>query len=354
MASLEDARTGPNEATALRVHGGRLDIASRLYPQARLPWIDLSTGINPVAYPIPSVSVEAYTRLPLIADLDALLDAAAQFYGRPAGAVILAVPGTEIAIRMLPIALARCGGRAQPRVGILGPTYGSHAAAWQAAGATLQHLDSLPDPARSDLDVVVVVNPNNPDGRTIAADELTGFARPWCDCGRWLVVDEAFGETVPALSLLRQPALPPRVTILRSLGKFFGLAGLRVGFVGVAADEADCWRDLLGDWPVSGPGCAIATAALADLQWTDATRVRLRADRARLDQTLALARLASCGGTDLFGYYQSSRDDLVDQFARHGILIRGFSARPAHYRFGLPAGEAGWLRLREACATLRD
>ncbi|MGP9812395.1 threonine-phosphate decarboxylase CobD [Rhodopseudomonas sp. NSM] len=340
--------TAGSAATALRIHGGRIDVAARCYPDAPRPWIDLSTGINPVAYPIPTLAPSCFARLPLTSEIDDLCAAAADCYGLPGGAAMLPAPGSEIAIRLAPRVLAASGPIA--RVGIIGPTYGSHAAAWRAAGAEVQELTALPDPD-APLEAVVLVNPNNPDGHLIAQDTLAAFAERWSAAGKRLVVDEAFGDLVPEASLLRGAALPRGVVVLRSLGKFFGLAGLRLGFVAVNADEAQRWRDLLGDWAASGPACTIATAALRDAAWIDATRGRLAQDRRRLDATLGAAELAACGGTDLFGLYLCRNDcDLVDRFARTGILIRAFAHNPRVYRFGLPANEPAWQRLARICA----
>ncbi|KAA5598174.1 threonine-phosphate decarboxylase CobD [Blastochloris sulfoviridis] len=355
-----------NESTAsLRAHGGRIDAAARLYPAAPQPWVDLSTGINPHPYPVAPVDPVLWHRLPLAADLDRLTSTAAARYGRPAGTSLLPVPGSEVAIRLLPRLLG------VQRVGIVGPTYGSHAAAWQAAGCAVETLAGLPLPAidldaqdldaqdldARDLDALVVVNPNNPDGRRWVAADLLGWATAWSAAGRWLIVDEAFADTDPGVSLLTLPALPPRVVVLRSLGKFFGLAGLRLGFV--AADDALAGRfaDTLGDWPVSGPACAVGAAALDDTAWIAATRDRLAAERARLDELLAGAGFTVLGGTDLFRLAErpappAGAADLADHFARRGLLVRGFEGMPHRLRFGLPGDAAAWRRLEDACAAL--
>lgn len=332
---------------ALRIHGGRIDIAASLYPMAPTPWIDLSTGINPICWPVSPLPPALYQRLPLAAEMTRLIDAAAGAYGCPHNAAIVPVPGSEIAIRLLPRI------NSAKHVGILAPTYGSHAAAWRAAGAEVHELDALPEQRRHDLQTLVVVNPNNPDGRVIAPADLLGFAQAWTMTGRRLIVDEAFADMRPEASLLSLPRLPAGTVVLRSFGKFFGLAGLRVGFVVVAEGAAAVWGDLLGDWPVSGPACALATAALRDTAWIVATRTRLAADRQRLDRTLGDAGLKPLGGTDLFGLFEAPEDlDLLDHFARAGILIRGFAAAPRRYRFGLPGEEAAWHRLEAVCAAL--
>ena len=335
-------------AAGLRIHGGRIDMAASLYPFAPQPWVDLSTGINPICWPVPPLPTALFQRLPLASDIARMSAAAAEAYGLPTNAAIIPVPGSEIAIRLLP----RVTGA--KRVGILAPTYGSHAAAWRDAGAEVYELDALPELRRHDFETLVVVNPNNPDGRTIARDDLTAFAQAWTLTGRRLIVDEAFAEMRPEESLLSLPRLPAGTLVLRSLGKFFGLAGLRVGFVVGSETDVAAWRGLLGDWPVSGPACKVATLALRDTAWIAATRTRLAADRKRLDETLGRAGLKSIGGTDLFGLFEAREGvDLLDHFARVGILIRSFATPPQRYRFGLPADDAAWQRLQGACAALR-
>jgi cobalamin biosynthetic protein CobC len=331
-------------ADDLRVHGGRIDAAARLYPTAPQPWIDLSTGINPLAWPVPQIPLARYQRLPLASEISDMADAAAEFYGLPANAEIVPVPGSEIAIRLLPRLLP------SRRVGILTPTYGSHAAAWREAGAEVLELTTLPDPESRDLETLVVVNPNNPDGRLLPGTELAVFAEVWAAAGRHLIVDEAFAEVVNGGSLLSVPELPAGVAVLRSLGKFFGLAGLRVGFAVVAKSDALAWHHLLGDWPVSGPACEIAAQALRDRAWIAAARARLETDRKRLDHALEQAGFKVIGGTDLFGLFEAPDDsNWLDHFARGGILIRAFATPPRRYRLGLPADEAAWQRLEVAC-----
>jgi cobalamin biosynthetic protein CobC len=334
-------------AAELRIHGGRIDTAARLYPSAPHPWIDLSTGINPIAWPVPEIRLARYQRLPLGRELAQMTAAAADAYGLPANAAIVPVPGSEIAIRLSPRVLGT------GRVGILAPTYGSHAAAWRDAGGEVHELVALPDPKLHECETLIVVNPNNPDGRAMARADLAAFAQAWTATGRRLIVDEAFADVRPDVSVLAMPELPAGVTVLRSLGKFFGLAGLRVGFVVVTEPEASAWRRLLGDWPVSGPACEIATLALRDAAWIAATRARLAADRRRLDDIIGRAGLQLLGGTDLFALFEAGDGiDLLDHFARAGILVRGFAAAPRHYRFGLPADEAAWRRLEAACRML--
>jgi cobalamin biosynthesis protein CobC len=332
----------------LRIHGGRIDLAGSLYPSAPKPWIDLSTGINPIPWPVPAISPARYQRLPFAREIAEMAAAAAAAYGLPANATMLPVPGSEIAIRLLPRMIG------DGRVGILAPTYGSHATAWRAAGADVHEFTELPDPGRPDLKTLIVVNPNNPDGRIVSRADLAAFARAMTSNGGRLIVDEAFADVRPEVSLLALPELPAGTIVLRSLGKFFGLAGLRVGFVIATEPDVSVWRQMLGDWPVSGPACEIATSALRGTDWIAATRKRLAKDRKRLDEVLGPAGLKLLGGTDLFGLFEApDRTDLLDHFAQAGILVRGFTETSRHYRFGLPADEAGWRRLQAAGAMLR-
>jgi cobalamin biosynthetic protein CobC len=332
----------------LRIHGGRIDLATSLYPSAPKPWIDLSTGINPVPWPVPQIPPARYQRLPFASEISQLSEAASTAYGLSSNATIFPVPGSELAIRLLPRMIGT------GRVGIVAPTYGSHAAAWRDAGCDVHELAALPDPGPDDLKTVIVVNPNNPDGRVIALGELAAFAQAWTAHGRRLIVDEAFADVQPDISMLTLKELPAGTIILRSLGKFFGLAGLRVGFVVTTEPDATAWRQLLGDWPVSGPACEIATSALRDTAWTVETRRRLATDRERLDGVLGRAGLKFLGGTDLFRLFEWPDEiDLLDHFAQAGILVRGFSGASRHYRFGFPADEAAWRRLEAACATFR-
>jgi cobalamin biosynthetic protein CobC len=219
-------------AAELRIHGGRIDTVALLYPSAPQPWIDLSTGINPIAWPVPQIPLARYQRLPLAREMAQMTAAAADAYGLPVDAAMVPVAGSELAIRLLPRMIGA------GRVGILTPTYGSYAAAWRDAGAEVHELIALPDPSAHDLETLVVVNPNNPDGRAITRADLTAFAHAWTATGRRLIVDEAFADVRTDLSLLAVPELPVGVVVLRSLGKFFGLAGLRVGFVVLREPDA--------------------------------------------------------------------------------------------------------------------
>ncbi len=321
-------------------HGGDIGAARAAYPDAPSPWLDLSTGINPVPYPLPCLAPEAWTALPDAAAARALEAAAARAYGaRPDQ--VTGAPGSEALINTLPrLFPAR-------HVGVLGFTYADHARAWREAGATVDAVESLEDLAR--YDAAVVVNPNNPNGRLVTPADLAVLA------GRvgLLVVDEAFADVVaPAWSLAQ--SVPGNAVVLRSFGKFYGLAGLRLGFAIAGTDWTARLRQALGPWAVSGPALVIGTQALADDGWAAAARARLDSDAARLDGLLSAQGAAILGGTSLFRLVAvQDASSWFEALGRRGILTRPFADRPSWLRFGLPADEQAWERLADALVGIR-
>jgi cobalamin biosynthetic protein CobC len=323
------------------VHGGAVDAAAAAFAIPRDRWIDLSTGINPVPFPLPDLAREYWYRLPDQGLLGWLVEAACGYYGVGDPAHVVPVPGSQAAIQWLPWLLAAT------RVAIVAPTYAEHRRRWTAAGhavTEIAHLDALPDRAQ----VVIVVNPNNPDGRQTDPERLLAM------CGeRLVVVDEAFADVVPEISLARRAGRPGLV-VLRSVGKFFGLAGMRLGFVLAGEPFAQALRQAIGPWAVSGPAAAVGAVALADDGWVRGARVRLTAAAGRLDGLLVRHGLAIEGGTTLFRLAGTARAaDLFEHLARAAILVRPYPERPAWLRFGLPADDAGGERLARALADWR-
>ncbi|MEN8641168.1 threonine-phosphate decarboxylase CobD [Pseudomonas sichuanensis] len=318
-------------------HGGRLLRAVAQYAIARERWLDLSSGIAPWPYAVPSIPQEAWARLPETED--GLEQAARTYYHAN---LLLAVAGSQAAIQALPQL------RAPGRVGVLTPCYAEHPHAWQRAGHTLVELaDEQVDEAIDSLDVLVLVNPNNPTGRLIPRERLLAWHARLAERGGWLVVDEAFIDNTPRLSLCGHVDRPGLI-VLRSFGKFFGLAGVRLGFVMAQPALLQALAELLGPWTVSGPTRVLGKVCLADelahLMQID----RCAKARARLVALLGEAGLAPTGGCDLFQYVATERAAQLHEFlARRGILVRLFE-QPAALRFGLPANAAQELRLREA------
>jgi len=327
-------------------HGGDLGAARALFPDAPLPWLDLSTGINALAYPIGTISTEAWTRLPDAGAVAALEAAAAVAYGAPVGQIV-AAPGTQALIQALPRLLpARSAA-------ILGVTYAEHERVWRESGAQTQIVDDLSALARAD--VAVVVNPNNPDGRRVPVEALMEIVATLAGKGGTLVVDEAFADVLPSAASLA-PRLPETgAVVLRSFGKAYGLAGLRLGFAIGSPQFTGLLRAALGPWAITGPAAEIGARALADRDWLARTSERLRADAARLDTLLTRAGLRVVGGAPLFRLTESS--DAARVFRRlgeAGVLVRPFPARPGWLRFGIPGEAKDWARLERAlkCAAL--
>ena len=327
-------------------HGGRLRRAARHYRIPLADWLDLSTGINPLAYPLPPIPESAWQRLP--EDDDGLESAAAAYYGC---AALLPVAGSQAAIQALP------GLIPGQRVSLLAPSYAEHAHAWRLRQPRLLSADEL-DGAIEHSDVLVLVHPNNPTGERFARAQLLDWHERLARRGGWLIVDEAFIDSDPPAGSASLAAAGgrPGLVVLRSLGKFFGLAGARVGFVLAPADLRRQLAELLGPWTVSGPARHVAQTALADHGWQQATRQRLAADSLRLAQQLQAAGLGRPAGPALFQSLDHPQAEAVhDALARHGILTRLFRADthgPARLRFGLPPDEKGWLRLQAALDVL--
>ncbi|WP_104020250.1 threonine-phosphate decarboxylase CobD [Roseovarius nitratireducens] len=321
---------------APRDHGGDLDAAQRRFGGDAADWLDLSTGINPVPYPLPALPPRAFAVLPTRADMARLRAAAAEAYGTRAHITPLA--GAQAAIQAVPQLVAP--GRAR----VLVPTYNEHAAALRAGGWTVDEALSLD--ALAGADCAVVVNPNNPDGTRHDPDRLMALA----DRVRLLVVDESFADPEPRLSLA--PRLhdgPENILVLRSFGKFYGLAGLRLGFALSSPEIARHLAGMAGPWPVSGPAITVGAQALRDTAWQAETAARLTGDAARLDALSLRAGWSLVGGTPLFRTY-ATPDAVAAQehLARHRIWSRIFPYSRHWLRLGLAGTAAEWQRLDTA------
>ena len=306
-----------------RQHGGDLGRARAAFGEPDGGWIDLSTGVNPWPWPwpwpVPPLPPEALTRLPSEEGLADLAAAAARSFGARRA---LPAAGAQAAIQHLPHLLP------PGDVAVVSPTYGEHAPAWEAAGHRVRRV-AEPEPAQ----VLVVVNPNNPDGRCWPPDALLAV-----DCGL-LVVDESFVDAAPGLSL----AGHEHVVLLRSFGKFYGLPGLRLGFALGPDKLLDRLEVRLGPWPVSGPALAIGRRAYRDEAWAVETRTRLKRAVTRLDEALTARGFELLGGTPLFRFVAGEGG--AGRFARRGLWVRSFPNLPGRFRVGLPPDEAAWARL---------
>jgi len=319
-------------------HGGRLQQAAQRYGIPRDRWLDLSTGINPVGWQGTTVSRDSWIRLP--EEEDGLLHAAQAYYG---AANLLPVSGSQAAIQTLPRV------RPRSRVGVPALGYNEHAHRWRQAGHDVVPL--APGEfafSLGGLDVLVVSNPNNPTGERFAPSQLLEWHAHLSSRGGWLVIDEAFIDTTPENSVAGCTERAGLI-VLRSLGKFFGLAGARVGFVFSSPALAQSLQEWLGPWTIAGPSRLVAKAALEDRGWQELTRQRLRGEGRRLAATLANHGLKPTGGCDLFQWV--ARPDapaIHESLAQQGILTRCFGGPAPSLRFGLPAMQTDWQRLEGA------
>lgn len=316
-------------------HGGDLSEVRRRYPDAPEPWIDLSTGINPVPYPVAPLPTEVWSRLPTHQQEHALLEAAARRTGVRDLATIAASPGTQALIQLLPRIVPKS------RVAIVGPTYDEHEVCWARQGHEVSVVTGIDQAAGAD--VMIVVNPNNPTGLLLSPSALRRK-------GGLLVVDEAFVDLLPANASFAAD-LPPNTIVLRSFGKAYGLAGVRLGFAIAEKSIVDRIRDELGPWAVSGPALEIGRRALSDAAWLQAAAARLADDRRKLNALLVSAGCEIAGGTPLFCLARHpDASGLADRLGRQGIHVRQFARNPQWLRFGLPANAGEFRRLTSALA----
>lgn len=325
-------------------HGGDLATAEAVFGSPPQGWLDLSTGINPRPYDFGKVEAGAYSRLPQSQALYGLRAAARNYYGAPNTETVAVAPGTQALIQWLPKL------RDYSRVAVVGPTYGEHIHSWRSAGHFVTEI-SAPDQANADADVVVLVNPNNPDGTRYTCSDLEGPYRRLASRGGWMIIDEAFCDPLPALS--QAPECERNgLIILRSFGKFFGLAGVRLGFALSHPSLAALLTQALGPWAVPGPTLDIGTKALSDTEWIDETRARLASGRHRLEALLQEAGMELVGGTDLFTLARSDQAQALQaRLAEQGIWTRVFPENHEWIRFGQPGTGEDWQRLSEALAN---
>ena len=315
-------------------HGGNLDLAMQRFGGAAHDWIDLSTGINRNSYPVGELPEAVWGALPSKSALNALHQAAQQAYGTTAP--ILATNGAQAAIQLLPH-LCACG-----NARILGPTYNEYAAVFTAAGWDVAEVSDLE--ALAGADIAILANPNNPDGKRYEPKQLLELLPK---VGQ-LVVDESFVDATPELSLASN-AGREGLLILRSFGKFFGLAGLRLGFVIGCDADITTLAAMAGPWPVSGPAIAIGERALRDREWAKATSARLMRDAQRLDAQVLRLGWTLVGGTPLFRLYETGDAHAAqEKLARARIWSRVFPYHRGWLRLGLPGNEAEWARLSAA------
>lgn len=324
------------------IHGGRLSAARAAYPHAPTPWLDLSTGINPNGWDAQSIDRIDWRALPDEAAIEELEAAAAEYFGVAANRVC-AVPGTELGLRLL-------GAMRLPAPHFhVAPGYGTHGEAF--AGSRAIGADAL-TAATARGGTILLANPNNPDGRLLTPSKLIEQARRIGDSGGWLIIDEAFTDACPGASILPHLEGTEPIIVLRSFGKFFGLAGLRLGFIIAPTPQIELLRERLGNWPLSTAAIAIGTAAYRDRDWIAGALARLADEAGALDAVLGRHGLMVMGDCPLFRLtIAQDANRIFERLARQGILTRPFAYEPRWLRFGLPGSEAELIRLDRALAN---
>ena len=324
-------------------HGGRLRKAALHYGIAEDQWLDLSTGLAPWPFATPPIPERAWARLPETDD--GLEQAACNYYG---ALNVLPVPGSQCAIQLLP-RLRRSG-----KVGVLSPCYAEHAHAWRRSGHIVREImEQEVDFYLDTLDVLVVVNPNNPTGASLSPERLLEWHARLVQRGGWLVVDEAFMDNTPQLSLAAQSQRTGLI-VLRSFGKFFGLAGVRLGFVLAELKLLKLLAEQVGPWAVSGPTRVLGQVCLRDTAGHARQRMRCIEAGQRLFALLERHGFQPQGGCALFQWLITPHAERMHEFmAQRGILLRLF-VHDSSLRFGLPDTEADWLRLDQALVAYKD
>lgn len=331
-------------------HGGALKQAAQYFNIALADWLDLSTGINPHAWPVPTIPCRIWQRLP--EDDAALREAARNYYGVQH---CVALPGSQYGIQQLPEFICQQIERNRQSIQVLTvrPSYFEHEKNWRRVGCQVKSVSR--EAIEENIDqcqVLVLVNPNNPSGDVFSIETLCRWHAELRKRQGFLIIDEAFMDCQPENSLALM-ANQPGLVILRSFGKFFGLAGLRLGFL--LAEQGFCreWQKILGPWAVSYPTQYVAIEALKDAYWQKIMRKNIHASWARLGIMLKQKGLSPHGGqSTLFQWVRTEQaEQIYSQMARQGVLLRLFKD-PLSLRIGLPEKEQDWQRLEESLSKL--
>lgn len=326
-------------------HGGALSEAIAKYGGTASEWLDLSTGISPFSLPLPEISADSWRRLPERSEVRRVCELAMRHYG---GSVVpIAVPGTQAAIQLLPFLTPNAS-----EVAIVSPTYGEYEQAFRRMDMEVDPIDALDGATVTRASVAVLANPNNPDGRETPRDDVFGFVR--AQRHRLVIIDEAFADMRQDLTMVGAAGMEPNLVVMRSFGKFFGLAGLRLGFVFAEPGLAKILSDRLGPWAVSGPALAIAAHAFSRLDLVNELRTKLDKAHAMTRSALKMASVPIVGETALFFYCEVGDGAAVrDLLASHKLLVRAFDHSPSRIRIGLVPDELSAVRLRETLRLAR-
>jgi cobalamin biosynthesis protein CobC len=319
------------------VHGGALGAMARAFPDAPLPWVDLSTGINPWPYHVGAITPGAWQKLPDSEAVMGCVDALSSLVGCAPSTVVM-TPGSTAAMVAIRHAFNI------DHIATITPTYGGYGEVFANVSAAMD-LDAA---IATNAKAIILGNPNNPDGVWQNLTTVQALAARLAATGRWLIIDEAFGDIAPHKCVAALAGVPG-LLVLRSFGKFYGLAGLRLGAVLGAADAIGAIKSQLGAWPVSGPALEIGARAYADTVWQKQMMMCLHTEAAKLDNLLTEAGLERAGGTALFRLVRTHDAHAIwSKLAQAGIYVRRFGWSEQLLRFGLPPDIIAFERLASA------
>ena len=374
-----------HESRFLPAHGGALKAAADHFNIPLEQWLDLSTGINPSSWPVPEIPSSVWQRLPEDTIADQLTEdsravsieqLALEYYlsaEKSSSAVIqstnvMPCAGSQQGIRLLPLLYnalqkkAKQGVKVQTeaKVWVTSGSYSEHGLAWEEQGHRVRKVacDRISQLlTQQPVDVLILINPDNPSGHRWKPEQLLKWWSILHRRGGWLIVDEAFMDMTPEQSLAPQVEREGLI-VLRSIGKFFGLAGIRLGFIFAAEKSIRRLNKMLGPWVLSHPAQYIGKLALQDQSWVERQKIDLSEQAERLATLLKKYLPFDIEGTDLFcTMYFNEAENVFYQLAKQGILTRYLVATTktsAGIRFGLPENnQASWQQLEAALIQLK-
>lgn len=327
-----------------RHHGAHGESAARSLGLAPRSFLDFSQNINPLGPPpgaleaaraaISGSSVYPDPQYP------ELRRALGGYLGVPEANVLPTNGGAE-ALFLAALGLRRAG---KSRALILEPTFSEYAAAANAAGMEVAHRPAWRESGGGfafDLrsldglgagDAVFLCNPNNPTGSALPRDEVREIHEAVAGPGAALVVDEAFADFAPALSVASEANAA--LTVVRSFTKFFAIPGLRLGCL--VSSEAERFATLQPSWPVNAAAAAAGVAAASDAEF--AGRSVRRVGELRREMAGELSELQGITVYDSAANFLLLRGpgEVAEPLARRGVLVRGCEPfeglGPEHFR----------------------
>jgi cobalamin biosynthetic protein CobC len=332
-----------NESTTTLIHGGQLNNVAKLFKRPLNEWLDLSTGISPISYPIPSIPQIIWQQLPQTSN--GLIEAAKRYYGT---GNIITTSGSQAVIARLPSLYLNYTKRLPNKIDVWLPVVGykEHERSWHDAGFNIKRYQNLPTFKDLKLNaIVVVINPNNPTGELHQQHTLKALLKTVESLSGWLIIDEAFMDVITPNQTLIDLSTNKHLFVLRSIGKFFGLAGIRIGFLSAHSMWLLKLQQLSSPWEVNGPAQFIAEQALKDHTWQSAQRKTLIALSIKLEMLLTETfadstnnclkniEVSGCGLFKTLVHPQAT--EIYQKFCHQGLYVRLCDENNA-LRFGIP------------------